>query len=113
MTLDISRAIAEIRKRLDEIEALAVQLPDKKKSQWIRGEGYGYSPTPRLLDLFEKLEIPKKPSIRRKLSTAVWLMEHEGVFRNDLTINRRLRQAVAFRPYLDRVLDAIDSQEKP
>lgn len=98
--MDIQRAINEIRKRLDEIEELAQQLPpskNKNESEWVGRYG---GPTAKLSDWMDLQGYPNKSALRRPLAHVVMLIE-QGLTLEQIKKHRIIRKRKVVHEYID------------
>jgi hypothetical protein len=95
--MDVLTAIAEIRKRLDEIEELAKHLPEQKKNPLFDGI---YRPTKQMRDWMDMNGIPKIDRVRNGLLRVVKLAE-EGLTLDQIRDHRLVRAKKTMAPYID------------
>ena len=95
--MHVLTAIAEIRKRLDEIEELAKHLPEKNADELIPNT---YRPTRQMVDWMDINGIPKIYRVRCSLLSVAKLI-NDGLTLEQIKDHRLVRAKKTMAPYID------------
>ena len=95
--MDVHKAIAEIRKRLDEIEELAKHLPEKNDDELLPNT---YRPTRQMQDWMDINGIPKIDRVRCSL-LRVAKLANDGLTLEQIKEHRLVRAKKTMAPYID------------
>ena len=100
--MEILKAIAEIRKRLDEIEELAKALPSSEEKQWFNPKT-AWRMTNTMRDWMDSIGIEKKDRVRSGLLRVAMLAE-EGLTADQIKQHRLVKRKTATHEHIDDFL---------
>jgi len=97
--MDVLKAIAEIRKRLDEIEELVQHLPEPKQGR-LTVSSYIHRPTKEMVDWMDENQIIKKERVRCGLLRVAKLAD-DGMPIEQIKRHRIIRSKTSMAQYVD------------